>query len=149
MITQRDINKRQKDFRQIGINEKETPPKIIQFSKSSASAQNSNALRAVIIEAPSDANYDADPESEEYVGRSWYTCRLVGTTLTVWEALDPEAEEPPEVFPQGTIRVYPTVNSPSYIALVEISGADVAIAPPSLPEKWEKQENKNRMGRRF
>lgn len=100
----------------------------------------SAAMRAIIIEAPSEPDYDSDPQSEAYQGRSWFTCRLVGTTPTKWEALDPQAD-PPEVFAEGTTVAYPEVNSPTYIALEEISDpAEIVTPPPSLPSKWEKCE---------
>ena len=92
--------------------------------------------RAKVISAPKAPDFNAASGTTEYYGDAFYTLRDVGETLTIWHALDPGQD----VFGIDSVRVYPNANSPSYLALSEISGSDVTVAPPDLPDKWQKRQ---------
>jgi hypothetical protein len=77
IITQRDINKRQRDFRQIGINEKEPPPKIIQTGAQRSGGGSAAIIYAEVIESPT---WPIDGEG----GQSYYTLRLTSDSTAAW-----------------------------------------------------------------
>ncbi len=89
IITQQDINKRQKNFKQLGINEREPPPKIIQFGGANLTARQgaeTTIIYAEVIEAPARPNPTADPDSPEYDGWSHYILRLLTDATATYNA---------------------------------------------------------------
>lgn len=132
MISQRDINNRQRQFVQKAINEQLTPPKIIQMgggSRSGGPAAAVTLLLAEVIEMPAHS-IDGVP------GRAHYTLRL--RTDTTVHYTDNEATE----FALNALCIS-DVDNLMYIAILptpEEPAANVGHEPSVSPLWWSQYE---------
>lgn len=127
-MNQRDINRRQGQFRQKGINEQIKPPQIIQLGGLTGGSK-LKILWATIIQMPSYPDPTADPETPEYLGRAYYTCRLLITQYAAWVS--------GTLYAEGNEVAYPTVNDVVYRAKIAIDEDHKTIPPPEYTDGWE------------
>jgi len=96
-----------------------------------------------IIECPAYPDPSADPQSEDYTGRSYYTVRLITTEDTAVWAIGQNYYDN-DGYPEGTVQsivAYPTVNDATYICIKDhISNSGNAPDKPLGQLYWSKRE---------
>ena len=132
MITQKDINRRQRQFQQKAINEQISPPRQIQTSAflygESSSEKN---LLATVIVCPTYPDKTANPQSPEYAGISYYTVRFLRNQnkYNIWSNETEYGLNAEVVYPGSTGRLYKS-------KIAENKGNQ----PDTSPDQWELME---------
>ena len=131
MISQREINRRQRQFQQKGINEQISPPRQIQQSSLLyGGQQGSEILLATVLVAPTYPDKTADPQSPEYNGISYYIVRLLASEYEVWE-------DDPYEYALNAEVVYPDASGRLYKSKV---AENIGHQPDISPDQWELME---------
>ena len=104
-------------------------PKVLERMPTFGGSGSGTAAWAVIIEMPSYPDPMASQDSEAYLGRGWYTVRLVGSTLNVWNVAT--------AYLADAIVVYPEDSALSYKA----KRNNLNAVPDTSPDDWEQMED--------
>lgn len=92
MITQKEINRRQEFFHQKILHERIDAPKIINAGglyKGGGGTAAAAYIFATIVEAPCWGDSNAEQNSPEYDGRTYYICRLLSDTTAAYDTEHP------------------------------------------------------------